>query len=133
MLTMRYVEREFAADVRQRQQAIASLNDEMRANILSREVQSFVRLTPVVRHMIGAMNTWTGFKRLREVCRLVRDCGSPVDCQSSLRDFGDISWNGHRLYWNINCFDPTGNFMSMNPSDPAQTMRVLVIGHTEEG
>lgn len=122
----------FAVQGNIRVQQIAALNDAMRAEINYPTGNNHIVMTTVVAAIVGDTAKWTGFKRMREVFRLVRDHDASADEHNPFHDAGDFEWNGHRLFWKIDCFDLTGNYMSENPSDPAKTKRVLTIGHTEE-
>ena len=43
------------------------------------------------------------------------------------RDFGIVIVNGTKLYWKIDCYNPAMTGGSEDPSDPAQTLRVMTI------
>ncbi len=47
-------------------------------------------------------------------------------------DFGAFEHNGHSIYWKIDYYDKALEFGSEDPSDPAQTTRVLTIMLREE-
>ena len=42
-------------------------------------------------------------------------------------DFGAFDHAGQRIFWKIDCYDPTEEFGSEDPADPAKTVRVLTI------
>lgn len=42
-------------------------------------------------------------------------------------DFGSLTYLGERLFWKIDYYDPSMSFGSADPSDAAQTVRVLTI------
>ena len=42
-------------------------------------------------------------------------------------DFGSFEHDGERIFWKIDYFDPSLTQGSDDPSDPAQTVRVLTI------
>ena len=42
-------------------------------------------------------------------------------------DFGAFDHAGQRIFWKIDCYDPTEEFGSEDPADPSKTMRVLTI------
>lgn len=42
-------------------------------------------------------------------------------------DFGALTLNGHKVFWKIDCYDPTLTFASDDPSDSSITRRVLTI------
>ncbi len=42
-------------------------------------------------------------------------------------NFGAIDFNGEKIFWKIDYYDLACEFGSDNPSDPAQTTRVLTI------
>jgi hypothetical protein len=43
------------------------------------------------------------------------------------RDFGAFDYKGNRIFWKIDCYNRTLTGGSEDPSDPAQTKRVLTI------
>ena len=47
-------------------------------------------------------------------------------------DFGALEWNGQRLFWKIDCYDPDLRFGSADPADPTVTARLLTIMLAEE-
>ena len=47
-------------------------------------------------------------------------------------DFGNFEVGGKRCFWKIDYYDPTLEFGSDDPSDPAKTTRVLTIMLAEE-
>jgi hypothetical protein len=42
-------------------------------------------------------------------------------------DFGAFDHAGQRIFWKIDYYDPTEEFGSQDPADPAKTVRVLTI------
>ena len=42
-------------------------------------------------------------------------------------DFGSFTLHGEKLFWKIDCYDREYRFGSDDPSDPAQTRRVLTV------
>ncbi|WP_280171559.1 DUF3768 domain-containing protein [Agrobacterium pusense] len=48
------------------------------------------------------------------------------------RDFGAVSIDGYKVFWKIDCYDPTTQYGSENPANPAVTKRVLIIMLAEE-
>lgn len=47
-------------------------------------------------------------------------------------DFGSLVLHGEKLFWKIDYYDQACEFGSDDPSDPAQTQRVLTIMLAEE-
>jgi hypothetical protein len=48
------------------------------------------------------------------------------------RDFGAFTHKGNKIFWKIDCYDPTLTWGSEDPADPKQTCRVLTILLAEE-
>ena len=42
-------------------------------------------------------------------------------------DFGAFDHAGQRIFWKIDYYDPTEEFGSEDPADPAKTVRVLTV------
>lgn len=42
-------------------------------------------------------------------------------------DFGAINYQGHKIFWKIDYYDPDCHKGSIDPSNPEETMRVLTI------
>jgi len=55
------------------------------------------------------------------------DAFTPDNNPHGERDFGGFDHNGQRIFWKIDYYDPTMTMRSADPSDPAQTIRVLTI------
>ena len=47
-------------------------------------------------------------------------------------DFGAITVSSRKLFWKIDCYDPSMEYGSENPSDPEVTCRVLTVMLAEE-
>jgi hypothetical protein len=47
-------------------------------------------------------------------------------------DFGAFEDRGRTIFWKIDYYDPAMEFASADPSDPAQTVRVLTVMLAEE-
>jgi hypothetical protein len=52
---------------------------------------------------------------------------TPANNPHGERDFGAFEYNGERIFWKIDYYDPTMTKGSEDPSDPRQTVRVLTI------
>lgn len=59
----------------------------------------------------------------------VRDFGAftPDNDPYGEHDFGAFDFAGERIYWKFDYYDPNMQFGSSDPTDPAQTTRVLTV------
>lgn len=48
------------------------------------------------------------------------------------RDFGALDLDGTRLFWKIECYDPSCGYGSDDPADDAKTTRVMTVMLAEE-
>ncbi len=55
------------------------------------------------------------------------DAFTPDNDPYQERDFGAFDYGETRIFWKIDYYDRTGTAGSEDPSDPAQTLRVLTI------
>jgi hypothetical protein len=69
--------------------------------------------------------------RIREKVELF-DAFTPGNDPHGERDFGCFEHEGHSVMWKIDYYDKDLEFGSEDPSDPAQTTRVLTIMLREE-
>ncbi|HZF24001.1 MAG TPA: DUF3768 domain-containing protein [Burkholderiales bacterium] len=69
--------------------------------------------------------------RIREKVELFNDF-HPGDDPYGEHDFGSFEHNGVGIFWKIDYYDTKLEFGSEDPSDPAQTTRVLTIMLREE-
>jgi hypothetical protein len=70
----------------------------------------------------------------QELFRLVRtfDNFTPENDPYGKRDFGSVELNEEKYFWKIDYYDSKFEFGSEDPSDPAQTCRVLTVMHSSE-
>jgi Protein of unknown function (DUF3768) len=70
----------------------------------------------------------------QELFRLVRtfDNFTPENDPYGERDFGSVELNEEKYLWKIDYYDSKFEYGSEDPSDPAQTGRVLTIMHSSE-
>lgn len=64
--------------------------------------------------------------RIRELVETFDEFGPNNDPHGE-RDFGAIDYQGERIFWKIDYYDREMEWGSEDPSDPAQTTRVLTI------
>ena len=125
---------ENAADQAVKTATIAALNDAMRHNIYRMQGFNQIVVTAGISAMIGEVAQWTAYRRQCELLRLVREYNdfSEDNDPHDERDFGAFDWEGTRCYWKIDYYDPKLEWGSSDPSDPAQTARVLTIRRADE-
>ena len=125
---------ENAADQTAKVATIAALNDAMRHNIHRMQGFNQIVVTAGISAMIGDVANWTAFRRQRDLLRFVREYNdfSEDNDPHGERDFGVFDWEGTRCYWKIDYYDPKLEWGSSDPSDPAQTARVLTILRADE-
>ncbi|GLV27426.1 DUF3768 domain-containing protein [Sphingobium chungangianum] len=125
---------ENAADQAVKTATIAALNDAMRHNIYRMQGFNQIVVTAGISAMIGEVAQWTAYRRQCELLRLVREYNdfSEDNDPHDERDFGAFDWEGTRCYWKIDYYDPKLEWGSSDPSDPAQTARVLTILRADE-
>jgi hypothetical protein len=113
---------------------IAALNDAVRENIHRPQGFNQIVVTAGISAMIGDATLWTAFRRQRQLLRLVREYGdfSEGNDPHGERDFGAFEWQGTRCFWKIDYYDPKLEWGSNDPTDPAQTARVLTILRADE-
>lgn len=57
---------------------------------------------------------------------------TPENDPDGEHDFGSFELAGHRFFWKIDMYDPSMEFGSEDPTDPARTTRVLTIMLADE-
>ncbi|MCP4372747.1 MAG: DUF3768 domain-containing protein [Deltaproteobacteria bacterium] len=69
--------------------------------------------------------------RIREKVELFNDFNEGNDPYGE-HDFGEIDYNGEKIFWKIDYYDRDLKYGSEDPADPEQTARVLTIMLTSE-
>jgi uncharacterized protein DUF3768 len=107
------------SDVSRRNAArtIASLNDEFR--------QSFVGGSVLMTAGIRALGPEFVAKTLSGVRSF--STFAPENDPYREHDFGLMTIDGQKLFWKIDCYDPSMEYGSEDPSNPKVTRRVLTI------
>ncbi len=110
---------------------IRSQNDEFRRRVgdyrlLNVRVEGRYIMTQGIRAL--------GDEALLEICRKVGtfDAFTPGNNPHGEHDFGAFDHNGQKVFWKIDYYDRTFEYGSEDPSDLAQTRRVLTIMLAEE-
>jgi hypothetical protein len=87
----------------------------------------------------GALVLTVGFQALPEevqveVLDAVRkfEAFTPDNDPYQEHDFGSFTYQGHRIFWKIDYYDPSLAFGSEDPANPSQTKRVLTIMLADE-
>ena len=103
---------------------IARLNDKARKGLLPRSTKvlltRMVAALPedVVARLYRAVKMFEGF---------TEDNDPYLE-----RDFGALELEGERYFWKIDYYDRTLRFGAEDPTDTAETMRVLTLMHASE-
>lgn len=105
---------------------IAALNDALRANITKPTGLDRIVMTAGIAGGIGDVTKWSGWRKRAELIRAVRDFDA-FSPDSPERDFGRFEWQEATCYFKIDYYDPSLEWGSANPADPAVTARVLTI------
>ena len=101
---------------------IAALNDAFR--------RTGIGGTWLITPGIAALPRWQQLAILQIVCGFnAFDEGNDPHGE---RDFGAFEHRFRRICWKIDYYDPGMAFASADPSDPAQTVRVLTVMLAEE-
>ena len=110
-------------DTESKTKRIAALNDLARTAM---GVASRLMQTPGISALPPADQS-----RIREMVETFSDF-NPGNDPYGERDFGGFEFNGHAILWKIDYYDTALEMGSEEPSDPAQTTRVLTIMLREE-
>lgn len=106
---------------------IAALNDDCRRHC---EMPGLRPGTIVLTHGVTSL----GNQSIRAILNRVANFNdfSKDNDPYGEHDFGSIDFNGQKLFWKFDYYDGRMKFGSEDPSDPAQTTRVLTIMLAEE-
>ena len=101
---------------------IAALNDAFRSTFIGGKV--------LLSHGISCLAE----AERRDILKIVQDFNAftPDNDPHGEHDFGAFEYNGWRLLFKIEYYEPSLTYGSEDPADPAQTMRVLTILYTDE-
>lgn len=109
-----------------RSRAIAALNNQCRAGTLRQAKTVFTR--GCIDSFCDPDDPLSLFAVQAALMAKVRaHDGSADEDPHGERDFGVFEHEGQKLFWKIDNYDPGLTFGSEDPSDVAQTMRVLTI------
>ncbi len=98
-------------------QTIAALNDAFRT--------TFNGGTLVLTAGIQALEQEDQVGILYAVCKF--NTFTPDNDPHQEHDFGSLTYNGHRIFWKIDYYDPELKYHSENAADPNVTQRVLTV------
>ncbi len=101
---------------------IAALNDAFRKSLAGGKV--------VLTHGINELGATAIGDLLLEVRSFQRFTEENDPHQE--HDFGSIQYDGQKVFWKIDYYDPSLTFHSEDPADPDKTARVLTIMLAEE-
>lgn len=116
-----------------RHDAIARLNDQLRANLTSPGTNRVV-MTQGIAALVGDVALFRNFRRRAELLRTVRDYDAFTGDNDphGHRDLGTFEFEGTACLWKIDYYDTDLDFGSEDPADPAKTVRVLTILRADE-
>jgi len=112
--------------------AVAALNDQMRAKLDS-PAPNIVVMTAGILALVDA-DPDTSLAKQAELAGIVAsyDDFSEGNNPHGERDFGTFTWADTRCFWKIDYYDRATEWGSPDPSDAAQTCRVLTILRADE-
>lgn len=92
-----------------------------------------------IRHRRGVVMITAGVKELGSVAvrRILHRVAifndfTPANDPRGVRDYGSFLFEGHRIAWKIDYYDPTLTGGSYDPADEEKTSRVLTVMLIEE-
>ena len=109
-------------NARARAEAIKRLNDSFRQSLQGGRVLMTSGISALSRETRAAI-----LSRVREFTIFTK-----ANDPHGEHDFGNFEEAGHKVYWKIDYYDSTMTYGSEDPTDPAQTTRVLTIMLAEE-
>ena len=109
---------------RTRADRIAALNDRVRQNI---DRNARIVFTHGCLATFDDGNAATAIRTQAMILKAIRSHDFGDDDTHSERDFGAFDFRGHRLLFKIDYYDSNLEFGSEDPSDAAQTRRVMTI------
>ncbi len=112
------------SDISQKEAAhtIAALNDGFRTTFVGGSIFTTIGIQALgpdfVAEALGAVRAFSTFTQNND--------------PHHEHDFGSLTVQGRKLFWKIDCYDPSMNHGSEDPSDPKMTQRVLTVMLAEE-
>jgi hypothetical protein len=112
---------------------IAALNDEMR-QFLVYSGQNIINITAGIAAAIDDVRVFANFEKRAALFRLIRDfndfdLGNDPHCE---RDFGAVEWEGITVFFKIDYYDLSLQYLSSDATNPDVTRRVMTIMRADE-
>ncbi len=101
---------------------IKTLNDNLRKHLIGGKVM-----------LTQGINTKT-YEEVAEIMLKVRDFNdfTPDNDPYGEHDFGSFDYNGEKIFWKIDYYDKSYQYLSEDPSNPDVTNRALTVMLAEE-